>query len=50
MVRDPGFTIPYPLLMLDRYGLSLATSVMLWMIVRKKPNEVTRRVRQNRNW
>ncbi|KAL2866029.1 cytochrome oxidase assembly protein SHY1 [Aspergillus lucknowensis] len=32
------------------YGLSLATSIMLWMIVRKRPNEVTRRVRQNRNW
>ncbi|KAL3466779.1 SURF1 family-domain-containing protein [Aspergillus heterothallicus] len=32
------------------YGLSLATSIMLWMIVRKRPNEVTRRVRQNKNW
>ncbi|KAJ5288550.1 hypothetical protein N7478_001580 [Penicillium angulare] len=32
------------------YGLSLATSVMLWMLVRKKPNEALRRVRQNRNW
>ncbi|KAJ5738361.1 hypothetical protein N7493_001516 [Penicillium malachiteum] len=32
------------------YGLSLATSVMLWMLVRKKPNEAMRRVRQNRNW
>ncbi|KAL4885025.1 SURF1 family-domain-containing protein [Aspergillus karnatakaensis] len=32
------------------YGLSLATSIMLWMIVRKRPNEATRRVRQNRNW
>ncbi|KAJ5219878.1 hypothetical protein N7468_009082 [Penicillium chermesinum] len=32
------------------YGLSLATSIMLWMLVRKKPNEAMRRVRQNRNW
>ncbi|OQD76917.1 hypothetical protein PENDEC_c003G06841 [Penicillium decumbens] len=33
------------------YGLSLATSVMLWMLVRKRPNsEAMRRVRQNRNW
>ncbi|KAL5337568.1 SURF1 family-domain-containing protein [Aspergillus crustosus] len=32
------------------YGLSLATSIMLWMIIRKRPNEATRRVRQNRSW
>ncbi|KAJ6111701.1 hypothetical protein N7523_007762 [Penicillium sp. IBT 18751x] len=33
------------------YGLSLATSIMLWMVVRKKPSsEAMRRVRQNRNW
>ncbi|KAL2831225.1 putative COX1 assembly protein Shy1 [Aspergillus cavernicola] len=32
------------------YGLSLATSIMLGMIIRKRPNEVTRRIRQNRNW
>ncbi|KAJ5118630.1 hypothetical protein N7448_010335 [Penicillium atrosanguineum] len=33
------------------YGLSLATSIMLWMLVRKKPSsEAMRRVRQNRNW
>ncbi|BCS05060.1 cytochrome oxidase assembly protein SHY1 [Aspergillus luchuensis] len=32
------------------YGLSLATSIMLWMIIRKRPNEATRRVRHNRNW
>ncbi|KAL1959601.1 hypothetical protein VTO42DRAFT_1636 [Malbranchea cinnamomea] len=32
------------------YGLSLATSVMLWMIVRKQPSEVAKRVRQNKNW
>ncbi|KAF3390650.1 Cytochrome oxidase assembly protein shy1 [Penicillium rolfsii] len=32
------------------YGLSLATSIMLWMVVRKKPNDALRRVRQNRNW
>ncbi|KAB8207405.1 cytochrome oxidase [Aspergillus parasiticus] len=32
------------------YGLCFATSIMLWMIVRKRPNEATRRVRQNVNW
>ncbi|OJJ00642.1 hypothetical protein ASPVEDRAFT_40182 [Aspergillus versicolor CBS 583.65] len=32
------------------YGLSLATSIMLWMIIRKRPNEATRRVRQNISW
>ncbi|KAL1998606.1 hypothetical protein VTN02DRAFT_5910 [Thermoascus thermophilus] len=32
------------------YGLSLATTIMLWMIVRKRPNEAVRRVRQNRHW
>ncbi|KAJ5110914.1 hypothetical protein N7532_001449 [Penicillium argentinense] len=32
------------------FGLSFATSVMMWMLVRKKPNEALRRVRQNRNW
>ncbi|KAJ5819802.1 hypothetical protein N7474_005393 [Penicillium riverlandense] len=32
------------------FGLSLATSIMLWMLVRKKPNEAMRRVRQNKNW
>ncbi|OGE54478.1 hypothetical protein PENARI_c006G03974 [Penicillium arizonense] len=32
------------------FGLSFATSVMMWMLIRKKPNEAMRRVRQNRNW
>ncbi|EER24416.1 SURF1 family protein [Coccidioides posadasii C735 delta SOWgp] len=32
------------------YGLSLATSVMLWMVVRKKPNTAARRIRQSKNW
>ncbi|KAJ5768047.1 hypothetical protein N7533_000630 [Penicillium manginii] len=32
------------------FGLSFATSVMMWMLLRKKPNEALRRVRQNRNW
>ncbi|KAL1963739.1 hypothetical protein VTN77DRAFT_7805 [Rasamsonia byssochlamydoides] len=30
------------------YGLSLATSVMLWMVVRKRPNEALRRARISR--
>jgi surfeit locus 1 family protein len=38
------------LLTLCRFGLSFATSVMMWMLIRKKPNEAMRRVRQNRNW
>lgn len=37
-------------LTLYRFGLSLATSIMLWTLVRKKPNEAMRRVRQNRSW
>jgi surfeit locus 1 family protein len=37
-------------LTLCRFGLSFATSVMMWMLIRKKPNEAMRRVRQNRNW
>ncbi|KAJ6115019.1 hypothetical protein N7486_000797 [Penicillium sp. IBT 16267x] len=32
------------------FGLSLATSIMLWMLIRKKPNDALRRVRQNKNW
>ncbi|KAK2783263.1 surf-like protein [Onygenales sp. PD_12] len=32
------------------YGLSLATAIMLWMVVRKKPSDVTRRIRHNRGW
>ncbi|EED13913.1 COX1 assembly protein Shy1, putative [Talaromyces stipitatus ATCC 10500] len=31
------------------YGLSLSTAIMLWMVVRKRPNEALRRVRQSRN-
>ncbi|KAL4924922.1 cytochrome oxidase assembly protein SHY1 [Aspergillus undulatus] len=33
------------------FGLSLATSIMLWMVMRKPPaSEAARRVRQNKNW
>ncbi|KAJ5652392.1 hypothetical protein N7507_009818 [Penicillium longicatenatum] len=32
------------------YGLSLATSIMMWMLIRRKPNEALRRVRQNKSW
>ncbi|KAL8705917.1 MAG: hypothetical protein Q9201_000972 [Fulgogasparrea decipioides] len=32
------------------YGLSAATAIMLWMVVRKPPSEVTRRIRQNKSW
>ncbi|KAM5452466.1 surf-like protein [Microsporum audouinii] len=32
------------------YGLSLATAIMLGMVIKKKPNEAVRRVRQNKSW
>ncbi|RKF74874.1 Cytochrome oxidase assembly protein shy1 [Golovinomyces cichoracearum] len=32
------------------YALSLATSVMLWMVVRKPPPDIARRVRQSQEW
>ncbi|KAJ9210699.1 hypothetical protein DTO166G4_7659 [Paecilomyces variotii] len=32
------------------YGLSAATAIMFWMIVRKRPNEAVRRVRHNTTW
>jgi surfeit locus 1 family protein len=33
-----------------RYALGLATSVMLYMIVRKQPSEITKRVRRSSQW
>lgn len=33
-----------------RYSLCLATSIMLWMIVRKPPSYIANRVRQNKEW
>ncbi|KAI9819197.1 MAG: surf-like protein [Pycnora praestabilis] len=32
------------------YALSAATAVMLWMVVRKPPSDIARRVRQNKEW
>ncbi|KAI1001008.1 hypothetical protein K3495_g7188 [Podosphaera aphanis] len=32
------------------YALAAATSVMLWMVVKKPPPDVTRRVRQSKEW
>ncbi|KAK2629710.1 hypothetical protein QTJ16_000530 [Diplocarpon rosae] len=32
------------------YALAAATSVMLWMLVKKPPQDIARRVRQNRDW
>ncbi|KAL4970004.1 cytochrome oxidase assembly protein SHY1 [Aspergillus stella-maris] len=33
------------------FGLSLATSIMMWMVMRKPPgSEAARRLRQNKNW
>jgi hypothetical protein len=35
---------------LSRYALAAATSVMLWMVVKKPPADIARRVRQNKDW
>jgi surfeit locus 1 family protein len=35
---------------LPRYALAVATSVMLWMVVKKPPADISRRVRQNKEW
>ncbi|MCJ1439320.1 surf-like protein [Xylographa pallens] len=32
------------------YALSAATTIMLWMVVRKPPSDMARRVRQNKEW
>ncbi|KAL0937945.1 SURF1 family protein [Colletotrichum truncatum] len=32
------------------YGLAFATSIMLWMVVKKPPSDVSRRVRMNKHW
>ncbi|KAG9243564.1 COX1 assembly protein-like protein Shy1 [Calycina marina] len=32
------------------YALAAATSVMLWMVVKKPPADISRRVRQNKEW
>ncbi|KAL2353733.1 COX1 assembly protein-like protein Shy1 [Cryomyces antarcticus] len=32
------------------YALSFATSIMLWMVVRKPPSETMRKVRHNKEW
>ena len=33
-----------------RYALAAATSVMFWLVVRKPPSDIARRVRQNKEW
>lgn len=33
-----------------RYSLSVATTIMMWMVLRKKPTDLTRRVRHSTNW
>lgn len=33
-----------------RYSLALATSVMLWMVLKKKPSSISQRVTRNREW
>ncbi|MCJ1226169.1 surf-like protein [Toensbergia leucococca] len=32
------------------YALSAATSIMLWMVIKKPPSDIVRRVRQNKEW
>ncbi|KAF3765083.1 putative Shy1, mitochondrial inner membrane protein [Cryphonectria parasitica EP155] len=32
------------------YSLSLATAIMLWMVIKKPPSEVAKRVRKNTQW
>ncbi|KAI9848526.1 MAG: surf-like protein [Sclerophora amabilis] len=32
------------------YALSAATAIMLWMVVKKPPGDIARRVRQNKEW
>lgn len=33
-----------------RFGLSTATSIMFWMLVRKPPSDIARRIRRNNEW
>ncbi len=40
----------YPTNAFPRYALAAATSVMLWMVVKKPPKDIARRVRQNKEW
>ena len=35
---------------LERYALAAATSVMLWMVVKRPSADISRRVRQNKEW
>ncbi|OBR05825.1 SURF1 family protein [Colletotrichum higginsianum IMI 349063] len=32
------------------YGLAFATSIMLWMVVKKPPSDISKRVRMNKHW
>jgi hypothetical protein len=40
----------YILLTDTRYALAAATSIMLWMVIKKPPTDVARKVRQNKDW
>lgn len=35
---------------MNRYALSAATAIMFWMVVKKPPTDVARRVRQNKEY
>lgn len=50
MVSDPDPERPTMHLTITRYALAAATSVMLWMVVKKPPQDIARRVRQNKEW
>ena len=34
----------------SRYSLSAATFIMLWMVAKKQPSGIARRVRQSKEW
>lgn len=34
----------------NRYSLSAATAIMMWMVLKRKPSDITKRVRHTTNW
>ena len=43
-------SLPCNLSLMGRYALSAATTIMMWMVVRRPPSDIARRVRQNKEW
>jgi len=51
VISHPGYAFTYTNLDgMVRYALAAATSVMMWMVVKKPPADIARRVRQNKEW